>query len=133
MYFRRFIDGAASARFGAWLLSWALGGAALVSCNGCSSTPEPDTPPPTATVAPVGSEGATDPATLPPPDGGECVKGGCSGELCQEPGGQAPAFTTCEYKREYDCYKTAICGRDADGQCNWQMTTELEKCLKVSR
>ncbi len=48
-----------------------------------------------------------------------------------EPGTQPsqPSFTNCEYKREYECYKTATCGRDAQGQCNWEMTPELDKCL----
>ncbi len=106
--------------------------AALASCNGCSSTPDAETPP-TASVADPAQTAPSDNGQAPTADGGECVKGGCSGELCQEPGTQQPAFTTCEYKREYDCYKTANCGRDSSGQCNWEMTPELDKCLKVSR
>jgi eight-cysteine-cluster-containing protein len=101
-----------------------------LGCSACNSTPDANTPPsvtvPTASAAPAGAGGS---AAGPAP----CQTGGCSGELCQEPGSAAPSFTTCEYKREYDCYKTAICGRDTSGQCNWELTPELEKCLKVSR
>ncbi len=107
--------------------------AAVASCNGCSSTPEPESPPVANVTSPAqGSSAPADPGQ-PGADAGECVKGGCASELCQEPGAQQPAFTTCDYKKEYDCYKTATCGRDEQGQCNWQMTPELEKCLKVSR
>ena len=110
----------------------ALGGIFLaLGCNGCNSTPEP-TPPattvPEATGSTSGSDGAapTTGATT-----GDCVTGGCSGELCLEPGSEPtqPTFTNCEYKREYECYKTATCSRDAEGKCNWEMTPELDKCL----
>jgi eight-cysteine-cluster-containing protein len=107
--------------------------AAAISCNGCNSTPEPNNPsPPSVTVPAQTAE--TSPDAL--PDGAaapDCVTGGCSGELCHEPGTQAPTFTNCEYKREYECYKSAVCGRDANGQCGWQSTPELSKCLNVSR
>jgi len=98
-----------------------------LGCNGCNSTPEPSSPP-TATAP----EASGDPSgTAPGPEAGECVTGGCSGELCMEPGAQPtePTFTNCEYKREYECYKTATCGRDPQGQCNWETTPELDKCL----
>lgn len=95
-----------------------------LGCNGCNSTPDPEPP---AAPAPTTEPSSSAPA----PEAGECVTGGCSGELCMEPGTQPsqPSFTNCEYKREYECYKTATCGRDAQGQCNWEMTPELDKCL----
>lgn len=55
-----------------------------------------------------------------------CFVGGCSGELClAEPG----AVSTCIYKEEYACYKTAKCERQQDGQCGWTQTVELTSCL----
>lgn len=55
-----------------------------------------------------------------------CFIGGCSGELCwPEPG----AVSTCIYKEEYACYKTAKCERQKDGQCGWTSTVELTSCL----
>ncbi len=103
---------------------------AALGCNACNSTPEANTPP-TVTVPSASESGSGAGGAAPAP--APCQTGGCSGELCQEPGTSAPTFTTCEYKREWDCYKTATCGRDANGQCNWVTTPELEKCLAVSR
>lgn len=97
----------------------------LVAC----STPEPESPP--AVAVPTVDSSA--PGTAPSSDLPACVTGGCSGELCQEPGSDAPSFTNCMYKREYDCYKTARCSRNPQGQCAWESTPELEKCLKVSQ
>lgn len=62
-----------------------------------------------------------------PPAGGECVKGGCSGTLCTEPGNDM--MTTCEYKAEYACYQTAKCERQADSKCGWTQSAELTACL----
>jgi hypothetical protein len=61
-----------------------------------------------------------------------CSIGGCSGELCLTAGATgAPGFSTCQYQREWDCYKTAHCARSTDGTCAWEKTAELEKCLAV--
>lgn len=40
--------------------------------------------------------------------------------------------TACVQKPEWDCYKTAQCGRTEQNGCDWVMTPELDKCLKVS-
>lgn len=103
--------------------------APLLLIVACNSTPEPESPP---GVNVPGVEN-TEPTASNAADLPACVTGGCSGELCQEPGTPAPSFTTCMYKREYDCYKTARCARDLQGQCAWETTPELDKCLKVSR
>lgn len=55
----------------------------------------------------------------------DCVVTGCSGQLCAE----EDMFTTCEWKPEYACYKTATCERNALGRCGWRPTPELSKCL----
>jgi hypothetical protein len=62
-----------------------------------------------------------------PPAGGECIKGGCSGTVCTEPGNDV--VTTCEYKAEYACYQTAKCERQADSKCGWTQSPELTACL----
>jgi hypothetical protein len=55
-----------------------------------------------------------------------CFVGGCSSQLCtDEPG----AISTCEWRDEYACYHTATCERQADGQCGWTDTPELQACL----
>lgn len=57
---------------------------------------------------------------------GNCYVGGCSGQICSdEPG----AISTCEYRAEYACYKTAKCERQASGRCGWTETSELKMCL----
>lgn len=55
-----------------------------------------------------------------------CFVGGCSNQLC---GDQPGAISTCEYRAEYACYKTARCERQENGQCGWTQTVELTSCL----
>lgn len=55
----------------------------------------------------------------------ECKITGCSGQLCSD----EDVRTTCEFKEEYACYKTAKCERQEDGKCGWTPTEELVACL----
>ena len=55
-----------------------------------------------------------------------CYVSGCSGQICSE---QQGAISTCEYKEEYACYKTARCERQTNGQCGWTQTPALAACL----
>ncbi len=57
----------------------------------------------------------------------DCIKTGCSGTVCTEPG--KDVMTTCEYKAEYGCYKEGVCERQADGSCGWTQTPALQACL----
>jgi hypothetical protein len=61
----------------------------------------------------------------------DCHVGGCSGELCVGPG--EPDASTCEWRDEYACYRTATCERQAGGRCGWTPTPELEACLAQSQ
>jgi eight-cysteine-cluster-containing protein len=56
-----------------------------------------------------------------------CQVGGCSGQLCGETGEEL--FSTCEFRPEYACYKSAICARQSDGRCAWAPSQELTSCL----
>lgn len=58
---------------------------------------------------------------------GGCYIGGCSGQICSD---QKDTVSTCEYKEEYACYKTAQCERQVDGTCGWTKTQELTSCLQ---
>lgn len=58
-----------------------------------------------------------------------CKKSGCSGQVCSDD----EVMTTCEYREEYACYKTATCERQADGQCGWTPTPALASCLSDAR
>ncbi len=71
-------------------------------------------PPPSAT-------GEGDGVNMP-----QCRPGGCSGQLCTD---RDDIATTCEFRAEYACYRTAICERQADGECGWRDTVELRGCL----
>lgn len=71
---------------------------------------------PTPAPAPKPKESAT----------GKCYIGGCSSQLCT---GEEAAMSTCEYREEYGCYKTATCERQSTGKCGWTETTELNTCL----
>jgi eight-cysteine-cluster-containing protein len=64
----------------------------------------------------------------PPPTGSDCIKTGCSGTVCAEPGNDV--ITTCEYKAEYACYRDAACERQADGSCGWTQSAALTACLE---
>lgn len=70
----------------------------------------------------VGDGGAAEPST--------CYVGGCSGELCTE---DADAASICIWREEFACYKSAECARQADGECGWTQTSELEKCIDDAR
>lgn len=57
---------------------------------------------------------------------GGCFVGGCSGQICSD---RQDVYTTCEWREEYACYKTARCERQKSGQCGWTPTSELNACL----
>lgn len=67
------------------------------------------------------------PSNETPAAANDCIKTGCSGTVCTEPG--KDVMTTCEYKAEYGCYKEGVCERQADGSCGWTQTPELQACL----
>jgi hypothetical protein len=57
---------------------------------------------------------------------GPCYVGGCSGQICSD---RKDTVSTCEYRSEYACYRTARCERQASGACGWTPTAELTSCL----
>src|SRR5947207_15962423 len=73
------------------------------------------------------SKPAPQPSKPPGAGAGACIKSGCSGTVCAEPGKEV--MTTCEYKAEYGCYKAATCERQPGGACGWTQTAELTACL----
>lgn len=58
--------------------------------------------------------------------GKSCYVGGCSGQICSENEG---VISTCEWREEYACYRTATCEVQADGNCGWTQSAELQACL----
>lgn len=66
-----------------------------------------------------GSECATD---------SECVRAGCSSQLCV-PSYWSDIATTCEYSEEYNCLPLSSCGCH-DGKCAWDQNQEYLDCLK---
>ena len=74
-----------------------------------------------------GSVGCTKRACPAPAPKG-CMRGGCSGQLCVD----EPVASTCEWRPEYACFKTATCERQADGKCGWTKTTALSSCLSAA-
>ena len=55
-----------------------------------------------------------------------CFKTGCSGQVCAD----EDVATTCEFRPEYECYRTARCERQANGRCGFTDTPELRRCLR---
>ena len=60
-----------------------------------------------------------------------CKVGGCSGQLCVGPGD--PDVSTCEWREEYGCYRTASCEPQADGRCGWTPSDELLRCVEAAQ
>jgi hypothetical protein len=61
--------------------------------------------------------------------GGPCYVGGCSAQICSD---QKDTMSTCEFRQEYACYKTAKCERQSSGECGWTTTPALQACLAAS-
>lgn len=76
-------------------------------------------PPPITSPAPT-------PRPSPEPVLGACYVGGCSSQVCSD---RPDVMTTCEWREEYACYRTAKCERQATGQCGWTQTEELLACV----
>lgn len=76
---------------------------------------------PAATTSPVPTPTPASPVAT-----GGCYVGGCSGEICSD---QPNAVSSCVYRPEYACYKTASCARQSSGQCGWTQTAALEQCI----
>jgi hypothetical protein len=82
--------------------------ALLVVLAACGSTPPPPAPPP-------GQPGGAQ----------TCMKTGCGGTICAG----EEMMSTCEWKPEYECYKSATCEWQAAGGCGWRETAEHKACL----
>jgi eight-cysteine-cluster-containing protein len=55
----------------------------------------------------------------------DCQARGCSGTVCAN----VDSITTCEWRPEYQCYRSATCEAQANGQCGWTDTAALRSCL----
>jgi len=58
-----------------------------------------------------------------------CKPTGCSSTICAD----TDMISTCIYLAEYDCYKTATCERQSNGQCGWTQTDALTSCIASKR
>jgi hypothetical protein len=74
-------------------------------------------------------DGGTREAPTPPVASTGCVVGGCSSQLCLD-ASATDGVSTCEWREEYGCYRSATCERQNDGSCGWTITPELSACLK---
>ncbi|MDZ7587204.1 MAG: hypothetical protein U0946_05575, partial [Patescibacteria group bacterium] len=57
-----------------------------------------------------------------------CVIGGCNKEICQNSADES-TLTNCQYRQEYVCYTQAVCEKQANGDCGWTQTEQLQSCL----
>lgn len=62
---------------------------------------------------------------------GECVTGGCSGELCLEAAEAENTVSTCVYKPEYACLQHSACERQANGSCGWTKNDQYNRCMNL--
>jgi eight-cysteine-cluster-containing protein len=63
--------------------------------------------------------------------GSGCIRTGCSGHVCTD-ASNGPLISTCEWREEYACYKTAKCEKQSNGQCGWTPSESLQGCLKAA-
>jgi len=64
----------------------------------------------------------------------ECKRGrGCSSHRCGEADDMDNLLSTCMWTPSYDCYKTAVCEIQEDGDCGWTLSAELQECLVSTR
>lgn len=61
-----------------------------------------------------------------------CKLGGCSSQLCVGPDDEN-VITTCEFRPEYACYRTATCEPQSDDACGWTQTQALIACIDAAR
>ena len=61
-----------------------------------------------------------------------CRVSGCSGQLCLGPN-DGDGITTCIFRPEYACYRSASCEPQASGACGWTPTAELKACLAAAQ
>jgi hypothetical protein len=54
-----------------------------------------------------------------------CKPTGCSGQICSD----EDVVSTCEFRSEYACYRTAECKRQSNGSCGWTQSSALLACL----
>lgn len=96
---------------------------ALITLAACEKPKATETP---TTQSPDGATTTPDATAGDATAGaGECKPTGCSGIVCSD----EEVMTTCEYRPEYACYKTATCARQDDGACGWTKSAELDACL----
>lgn len=69
------------------------------------------------------------PSQVPGHSRDNCVRGGCSGELCLDVG-EGGMASACMWRPEYECYATVgECKRQSSGKCGWTQTTALLDCI----
>lgn len=61
-----------------------------------------------------------------------CRVGGCSGELCLNPD-DPNEVSTCVFRPEYACYRSATCEPQASGACGYSATEQLSACIEAAR
>lgn len=94
----------------------------LAACSPKSNSSPPPASDDGGGAAADGGDAAAEGGT---PAAGTCHPTGCSGIICAA----EDQVSTCEYRPEYACYKTAECKQQDDGSCGWTKTAELDACL----
>lgn len=59
-----------------------------------------------------------------------CQVGGCSNELCLE-ASDTTTTSTCDVKPYFVCFRNAVCGRQENGRCGWNIDSILKSCLET--
>ncbi|NBO37964.1 hypothetical protein EBU99_05210 [bacterium] len=94
------------------------------ACNGTSPSSAPS-------VEKAASSASADSAQTQGFTGEGCARTGCSGQICGKAG--ESVMSTCVWREEYACYRTARCEMQSNGSCGWTPNESLNSCLKTAR
>ncbi len=62
----------------------------------------------------------------------DCVRAGCSGEICAQKEKAENIVTPCVFKEEYECLELTECSCNDNG-CEWEENPEYLSCLEEKR
>lgn len=62
----------------------------------------------------------------------DCLKAGCSNQLCLPRDKAVQAYSTCEWRDEYACYAQASC-LCQNHACRWEGDQQFSECLTAAQ
>ena len=65
---------------------------------------------------------------------GQCIRTGCSNELCVDQNSTMQVASSCQYTRQFQCLNTAArCERQNNGACGWTYLNSYNQCVQTAQ